>query len=101
MSHSSGEVFDQDDNRIGYFEYDGTADIGYVEIRASFDEVTANWRQPTWRECECGSSANIVPVRMHAHYGGGIDWDSEACLSCMTVIGNTDPYAEPTSKRST
>lgn len=93
MSHSSG-VVRVGGLCVGYFEYNGTSDIAMPRIYRTFEEVSDNWRDKLGLQpynepvCDCEK----IPVVLHAHYGNGIEWDSEACLEHMRITGELEPW---------
>lgn len=89
MSHSSGEVL-QNGRVVGYFEYNGTADFAYPNIRATLQEVEDHWRDPDFdAACACGGKP--INVELHAAYCD-LRWQSQACLKCRVITGETHPY---------
>lgn len=100
MSHQQGEVRSSDGAVLGYFEYNGTADIACTAVWPDAKALWEHWRKPEqFRTCSCAAPQR-APVVLWANYGSGIEWPSEACLECMTITGETDPYAETTQRAS-
>jgi hypothetical protein len=91
MSHAHGEVY-QGGRIVGYYEYDGTADIACSRIQESPEAVNASWRGDNWRECECGQDAE--DVILYSDYGDGFHWPAKACLRCHAITDGQMPYAE-------
>lgn len=95
MSHSSGEVW-VNGSRLGWFEYNGTADLVMPRIFLTQDELCDNWRndhaQPWGEKCGCDKTAAIVV----SHYGSVNAWEAEVCVPCMRICGPLNPYEDET-----
>lgn len=95
MSHQQGKVTwpGERDTVLGLFEYNGTVDVAMTAIHPSAGVLWQHWRTDgNRRECTCGEPP--TPVRLIADYGGGVEWDSEACLVCGAITGTLSPYME-------
>lgn len=81
---------------VGYFSYYGTCDVAMRTIFPTLEEFRAGWLSAVRdRECTCIEPV-LATVELHADYGRGITWESEACLRCMTITGKRDDhYEEP------
>lgn len=92
MSHSSGTVLRKSDNSLlGHFEYNGTTDVALPRIFDSVDALADNWRAHGF-EAQCSCTDGLVDVRIEADYGGGIEWDGQACERHMCIaVGHTTP----------
>jgi len=82
MSHSPATVTFED-GAVWWCEYNGTSDIMIPAIYPTNDEMSANWRNHEWKQCSCESG--METVKIHADYGGGIDWTGEACRTCKAI----------------
>lgn len=93
MSHAHGEVWAIDGSKlIGRFEYNGTSDFATSAIAPSEAELKKNWRTPEHsRKCSC-EPRGATPVILYSSYGGGFYWESTACLVCMSITGQDEPY---------
>jgi hypothetical protein len=90
MSHALGEAI-KDGVVIGYFEYDGTFDVACTAIHPTTEGVERDWR--TGRNCrECSCSLPQTDIILWTEYGDGFWWLSTACLNCMAITGNRDPW---------
>lgn len=90
MSHSNGQVI-ENGVTVGWFEYDGTADVTIPIFYDTEEEMLKNWRSGSWRLCDCeklGMKDERV-VTLYVHNGGewGFHWKSKACFHCKTIIG--------------
>jgi hypothetical protein len=64
-------------------EYNGTSDVMQPQLYDTNEEMADNWRNADWtKKCTCGK---LEPVKIHAQYGGGIDWEGEACRDCKCL----------------
>lgn len=93
MSHSSGTVYTEDRSTIiGYFEYNGTVDVACSSVQKTADDVWKHWRTPeSMRQCTCGQPI-LQLVVLDADYGGGIEWESVMCTTCMVIVDKFDPW---------
>ncbi|TSC82425.1 MAG: Uncharacterized protein G01um101419_581 [Parcubacteria group bacterium Gr01-1014_19] len=89
MSHSHGEVI-QEGKVVGFFEYDGTADVALSPIWDTRDEVDANWRIGLWTQCTCHQPS--TDVLLFTEYGGGFYWPAKACLNCKAITNEYSPF---------
>lgn len=90
MSHTTGKVFAQSGELIGFFEYDGTSDFACTSVKRTTEEVSRDWRSPAaWEKCQCVDSTSRVSVVLHSNYGGCTQWASEVCTACMAITGAT------------
>lgn len=81
MSHSIGKVRFKND-KILYYEYNGTCDVVINHLYETEAEVNKNWRNHKTVFCNCGKDE---PVEIATSYGGGFSWDGRACRKCMTI----------------
>lgn len=77
---------------IGFFEYNGTADVAQTSIYLTREELSKNWRTYQRVECQAPNDHEHVDVLLNTSYGRGIEWKSQACLECMAITGNLMPY---------
>lgn len=82
MSHSSGSVVFHKDGLVMHCEYDGTSDIMIPALWDTEEEMIDNWRTFNRKKCSCG---NFEPVTIYSNYGGGFDWEGEACRTCKAI----------------
>lgn len=95
MSSSIGMVV-KDQKVVGYFEYDGTADVAISAIRRTSEEV---WKarderdtllfNNVWRRCTCSNDHD--DVLLYTDYGWGFYWPAKVCLLCKAITTNTMP----------
>jgi hypothetical protein len=90
MSHATGKVFTDTDTPIAYFDYDGTCDFAVRKLYLTSDEMWEHVREEPDSQCSCGNPP--IEVILETDYGNGIEWYSTACLNCMTITGEVDPY---------
>ena len=88
MSHATGAL-KFEDGTIRYYEYDGTSDIVLSHHYETTQEVSDNWRNGTWLNCECGKEE---PVSIFTSYGGGYYIDGMACKHCNSVRANEHDF---------
>ena len=67
MSHATGALKFKD-GTIRYYEYDGTSDVVLSHHYKTIEEVSDNWREGEWLDCNCGKEE---PVSIYTTYGGG------------------------------
>lgn len=92
MSHAYGEVI-KNGLIAGHFEYNGTVDVALTAIQPDVDGVKHHWRSPgNCRDCLCSHPGSDVVL--WTSYGGGFWWPSTACLKCMAITGNPDPWRD-------
>lgn len=92
MSHAMGRVY-RDGKIVGYYEYNGTADVTCTRINTTEDEVNDLWRtDAAWRNCACGKPD--VDVVLWADYGCGYHWPGKACLECGAITDGFSPYQD-------
>lgn len=82
MSHAWGEVI-VNGQSVGFYEYDGTADVPLTALRNSLEEVSEHWRGDNFRDCTCGQPA--TPAQIFSDYGGGFWWHGTVCLTCRCL----------------
>lgn len=91
MSSGSGAIFPLTGGRpMGYFIYNGTADVVLPSVRYSVDEA---WEMDeTWPgECQCDL---LEEVYLYTNYGGGFHWKGYWCPGCRRVaLEKGVPYA--------
>jgi len=88
MSHATGALKFKD-GTIRYYEYNGTSDIVLSHHYATTQEVSDNWRNGTWLDCECGREE---PVSIFTSYGDGYYIDGMACKHCNSVRTNEHDF---------
>ena len=88
MTSSSGGIFKLEGGRpIGYFLYNGTADVVLPTVRYSQQEVWDKRDEETWPdECECGL---LEDVYLYSSYGGGFHWKGAWCPGCRRIATET------------
>ena len=87
MSHSLGMVFSKTKPPVivGWYEYNGTADIAYPKIRSSRDEVMEHWRSnDPFDYCKDDTHAKIE-VWIYSDYGAGYYWPGTMCEQCRLI----------------
>ena len=84
MSHAAGAIKFKD-NTIRYYEYDGTSDVVLSHHYKTIDEVSDNWRNGTWLNCDCKKEE---PVSIFTQYGDGFYIEGKACKTCNSVTSN-------------
>lgn len=90
MSHANGWV-SREGTLVGHFLYDGTNSVARRRIHPTLDAAWATRRDGVDEPaCTCGDAP--VPVTLRTDYGGGSEWDSEACLPCGVITGYRDQY---------
>ncbi len=92
MSHAQGEVI-YAGKTVGWYEYNGTADVCCTRIFDSIDLLSEHWRKDVDAECKCGKKP--TPVILYTNYGGGYYWLGKACLQCKAIVEGLAPWDEP------
>ena len=88
MSHSYGAVQFDSDDKVMFYEYDGTSDVTISHLYDTRKEMEDNWRKGEWLDCKCGRDE---PVEIYSNYGGGFYWDGRACRHCLAITENLKP----------
>lgn len=88
MSHAMGAL-KFNDGTIRYYEYDGTSDIVLSHHYETPKEVSENWRQGEWYNCNCGKEA---PVSIFSSYRGSFYIEGQACKNCNSVRSDIDDF---------
>ena len=90
------DILDPDTNTVlAHGLYNGTSDLACVKLWSTVMERDAAWGACEYsgdKPCICGQTPRKVILQ--SHYGGCFSWPSQACLTCMTVVGERDPFAE-------
>jgi len=86
MSNATGAVKFAD-GTIRYFEYAGTSDVCISHLYETTEDVSENWRNHEWLNCDCGKGE---PVSIYTQYGGGFYINGEACKHCNSLTTDTD-----------
>lgn len=89
MSHSRGAVKFNSDGKIMFYEYNGTSDVCIYHLYETIKEVSDNWFNHEWLNCDCGQDE---PVEIYSNYGGGFYWKGKACRFCKAFTENASPY---------
>lgn len=84
MSHGSAK-FTFPDGSILWGEYNGTAGLMESSMYATFEEMSAHWREGN-REAECTHETS-EPCKVEIYYGSNDEWEAKACRKCMIFIG--------------
>ncbi len=94
MSHTVGEILNDKEEILGYYEYDGTCDFAIPAVWDSVDEVMEHWRDPnpTRKECTCGGEHESVEIQ--SNYGGGFSWRGFWCPTCRVITKYFSQHAE-------
>lgn len=97
MSHSTAAI-KFSDGFIIHGEYNGTSDVMLPQFYLTQEERHANWRTMNWpyHDKTCDKSEDVIVA---TSYGGGFNWPSKACRTCllltdrwMPFIGEEDEY---------
>lgn len=88
MGHSIGAVKFNDD-KILYYEYNGSVSVVLPKLYETEDDVHDNWRENPAADCVCG---NDEAVRIMTTYGGGFSWNGRACRSCYAITDGFMPF---------
>ena len=91
MSHATGAVRFTADNRVMYYEYNGTSDVTISHLYETRQEVLDNWRNHTWLHCTCGKDE---PAEIYTSYGFGFSWMGRACRHCYAITDGFNPGDE-------
>lgn len=86
MSHAAGEVI-QYGKIIGYFEYNGTADIILPKVYNTAQDLADHWRQGAMTCCTCKPQKGREPVILWSSYGFGSFCVSTFCSVCKLITG--------------
>lgn len=89
MSHSLGALKFASDNKVMFYEYNGTSDVCISHLYDTIKEVSNNWGNHDWLSCACDKSE---PVEIYSNYGGGFYWKGKACRACFAITENCNPY---------
>lgn len=90
MSHANGEIWSQEGNLLGFFEYNGTCDCVCTRVHQTEEGVIENWRGDNWRNCTCGGSGQ--PAILYTNYGFGYHWIGAVCWVCNAVVGGISDF---------
>ncbi len=85
---------------IGYIEYDCRLNVAQPGVRSTIQELELyNGAANKQKKCSCKSTPVIQEVYINLETGRTTEsktppimWKSEACLNCMSLIGNRMPY---------
>lgn len=88
MSHSSGLVKFPDD-KIFWYEYNGTVDVCLPFLYETGEEMMAHWRRTDWKYCTCNNPSENVFIS--SSYGNGFYWQGMACRTCMIITKELEP----------
>jgi len=83
MSHASGIIKFKSDNKIGHYEYDGTADVVISHWYETAEERNNDWRKGEWLSCSCGGQED---VDIYSDYGNGFCMEGKACRKCKSIF---------------
>jgi len=81
MSSANGTVT-FNDGTVMHCEYYGTVDLMVPTLYETKEECHENWKNHVRNECTCG---NLEPVTIYSDYGGGFEWEGEACRTCKAI----------------
>lgn len=108
MSHAMGTVWSLEGKILGYFEYNGTADVAYSAIHDTCDQVKEGWRTASnSRDCLCARKDNRADrssdgldgpghgtlVILYTNYARGSCWLGRACFKCKAITDGYFPTA--------
>ena len=92
MSHANGLIRFKRDNKIMFFEYDGTSDMCRPKLWPTYFDLREHWREKDAfnRACDCPISLH-EPVEAYTDYGSGYVWETIACRGCQLIIDTSVP----------
>ena len=70
--------------------YAGSSSCVCDKLYQTFELAMTNLRVHETIDCDCGNDAEIVNVT--TSYGGGMEFELLACMSCKALVKYHDPY---------
>jgi hypothetical protein len=88
MSHSQANIHRADnDELIGYIEYNGTVDIVLPRMHDTVDSLSENWREPDPFKHQCKCKEGLVDAVMKGEWVP--TWNVKVCMTHKCVVEGT------------
>jgi hypothetical protein len=103
MSHSHGEIWSPEGQRLGWFEYNGNCDVVCTRVYKPEEDMYMHWRKDNLRQCqdEAGHQARWQDVVLYTSYGWGFHWPGKVCWDCQAVVDGIMPTGDFTGESIT
>lgn len=94
MSHATGIIFSKEEEPkiLGYFDYDGTADICYPLIYSTMEELQEHWRRDDCFDFKCTCGIEPAHVWIYSDYGAGHFWEGDVCFKCRVITSELSSH---------